>query len=544
MLTCKAHYKVPHCMQPKTIALALFLSCIATTSMVYVSMALPIGPWIAPTLVLIALCICCSAQKKVNVQEVALAVSSGSLGGIIATAVGFYMPTLFFGDKHLFGAWLAQPYYFAALITAVTGVAGWLGLWCARVAEPYLIDEQQLAFPISHLVHGMIMAHAQVRRLYGLAVGFVSTFLICMMQDGLCGKMLLIPKTIMVSVSPRIGPFILPALRFDLWPMVWAIGFMAGERMVLPLMSGVVANMVLINPMHAYLFHTMSATDFILAFCTGMVLVSTVCGMMSVLRRVMNYRVPTKNDLYRMLSTVCMHKRSFTEGILLLCVLLTLGSFIGFSLLASLFIFVLTLFCSYQMMLIAGKIGVAPLGRFATMVMVPVMLVSTRDVWQLTLLSVFVATCGGVAVDALSGRVLARLCSVEQKSMERYQYGGVLMGALIVGCMFVLVVRHIPLGSVELFAHKAQTRALLLTFTQFDWSVVLVGACFGLAIQWCNGNTLFVLSGILMPLHLVLGLIFGGLLSLGVRHKEQYEPFVSGVFASNALWMVIRATLG
>jgi hypothetical protein len=531
-------------MRRETIALALLLSAIATAVMSYVSMAAPIGPWIAPTLVLIALCISGVMRKPVCIEEIALAVASGSIGGIIATAVGFYMPTLFFADRLLFTEYVTHPWYFAALISVVAGIAGWLGMWCALLAESQFIDEQHLSFPISHLVHGMIMAHAQVRRVYELGVGFVSTFLFCMMQDGLFGDSLIVPKSISLFTRTTVGSFILPAIGFDLWPMVWAIGFITGHLIALPLAIGASANIFLIAPINAYWFPAVARMDFILAFCSGMVLISTMHGMWGSVWRFMNARVSTAKGVHHMMRAMYEQKRFFKEGLLIACAVFALCFFFDLSAVASLYIFVFTIICTYQMMGIAGKIGIAPLGRFATFVMIPAMLFFTRDVWHLTMISVFVASCGGVAVDVLFGRMLARLSHINPKMMERYQYLGLIAGSLVVGAMFVLLVQHIPLGSAELFAHKAQTRALLFKCNQFDWYVVILGGLFGMLVQWFNGNLMFVLGGILMPLNLSIGLIFGGFCAYCTAHKNRYEAFWSGVFASNSLWMVIRAFCG
>jgi OPT oligopeptide transporter protein len=530
-------------MKRATVLLAILLSVIATAIMSYVSMAAPIGPWIAPTLVLIALFLYGVARKPVDTQQVALAVASGSIGGIIATAVGFYMPTLFFADRLLFAEWLAHPWFFAALISLIVGIAGWFGIWCALLAESQFIDEQHLSFPISHLVHGMIVAHAQVRKMYELVAGFFSTLCFCILQDGFFGSTTFIPKSLSLLARTAVGPFVIPAVRFDLWPMVWAIGFITGHLIAVPLAVGALATMFLIAPINAYWFKSVASMDFILAFCSGIVVITTIEGMWGSLRKFVKIRASTTNGMHRMMCSMYAHKRFLKEGICIAAAIVMMCMYCGLSIIAAIYIVIFTAMCTYQMMGIAGKIGIAPLGRFATFVMVPAMLLFTRDVWHLTLISVFVSACGGVAVDVLFGRMLGRLCNVEPKIMERYQYLGLLIGSLVVGGIFVIVVQHIPLGSAELFAHKAQTRALLFNCNQFNWSVVVLGGLFGLVVQWFNCNPIFVLGGILMPLNLSLGLIFGGFLAYCSAHKDRYEAFWSGVFASNSLWMVIRAFL-
>jgi hypothetical protein len=48
-----------------------------------------------------------------------------------------------------------------------------------------------------------------------------------------------------------------------------------------------------------------------------------------------------------------------------------------------------------------------------------------------------------------------------------------------------------------------------------------------------------VLGGIVMPIGLSIPLILGGL--IGVCHdKEKWQPFWSGIFAANSIWMIVK----
>src|SRR5690242_2131705 len=179
-----------------TLCAVIILSMFSTTVMTYIAIATPIGPWIAPTLVLLTLFVYKLLGKKVDDQNVALLVSAGSVGGILATAIGFYMPTLYFADANTFNTWIADPWYCVLTIGLLAAFSGWFGMWCANVAEKQLLDEQKLSFSIGHLIHGMIAAHEHVRTMYELVISFVSTFLLCLLQDGIYGYARFIPKTI------------------------------------------------------------------------------------------------------------------------------------------------------------------------------------------------------------------------------------------------------------------------------------------------------------------------------------------------------------
>ena len=196
-----------------TIFISILLSLFSTAIMSYIAMATPIGPWIAPTLVLFALLLFRLYSKKTSSTAIALAVSAGSIGGIVATACGFSFPTLYFLDPKLFNAWMMQPAYFASVLTGLVFGAGWLGIWIANVVEHKLIVQEKLAFPIGKLVHKMIVAQEQVQKAYELMVGFVGTFIFCALQDGTRLFTGLIPKTLVLISPLQIGMFAIPLIR-------------------------------------------------------------------------------------------------------------------------------------------------------------------------------------------------------------------------------------------------------------------------------------------------------------------------------------------
>jgi hypothetical protein len=100
------------------------------------------------------------------------------------------------------------------------------------------------------------------------------------------------------------------------------------------------------------------------------------------------------------------------------------------------------------------------------------------------------------------------------------------------------------LGSPELFAYRAQSRQLLIQAKHFDYTVLGIGALFGMLLQQIRINPMLVLGGLLMPLDITFGLVAGGLLAMMSSDKEEWYPFWSGIFASNSLCMLLRAIFG
>ena len=173
---------------------------------------------------------------------------------------------------------MSSPVYFCTVLGLFTLVAGLCALWIVDYYQKSLIDEQKLAFPIGQVMHSMIAVQKEVKKAYELLVGVVGTAIFCALQDGIGFIKGFIPKSLLLFSPVTIQGFVLPALRFDLWPMLWAIGFITGHVIAIPLAVGALANIGLVNPVHSYFFSNLSSVEFTLAFCSGMVVVGAFFG--------------------------------------------------------------------------------------------------------------------------------------------------------------------------------------------------------------------------------------------------------------------------
>ena len=158
------------------IVITICLSVFSTGVMGYIALATPIGPWIAPTLVLIGtfLVHLIGLRGKRYADGLALVTAGGSIGGIMATALSFSFPTFYFLDSSLFGWWMENPFYFVALVTGLCLAGGGLGLLIADLLEHNLLVKEDLPFPIGQLVYKMIAAQNQARKALELAAGACS----------------------------------------------------------------------------------------------------------------------------------------------------------------------------------------------------------------------------------------------------------------------------------------------------------------------------------------------------------------------------------
>lgn len=524
------------------IVLSIILSIFSTGIMSYLALAIPIGPWIAPTVVLMAM-VCMHVLRIIYTNQLLGYVTiAASVGGIIATAFSFSFPTLYFLDATLFASWLANPLYFCSVLAGLALSAGSLGYVLANAFEHHLIDQEKLSFPIANMIQRMIVAQRQITKAYELMVGFFVTSIFCLLQDGWKNCVGMIPKSITLFPAYSFGIFTTPALVFDIWPLLWSIGFVTGHVIAIPLAIGAVLKYMFVDVVHAHYFTNLSSVEFSLAFCSGLVLYGTIHSFMSLPKSLMTFFRKIRFDNSSSLQNIIAYNNGMHVCIVLTLVVLFLSLF-SFPWYVQIYLLGATIFWTYQIAIIGGKVGLAPLGRFATFVMVPAMVLFNLNYVQIVLVATFVEICAGVTVDMLFGRKLMRDLPLNREAAHRYQLLGLIVSSLVIGSIFWILITKFNLGSTQLFAVKAQSRKLLINAHQFNYIVLVIGAAVGLVLDYMKINGALVLTGILMPVNYSFGLIVGSLLTLLVKQKEEWYPVWSGVFAANSLWMILQAML-
>lgn len=536
--------KTRNLMHILTVLLSIILSLFSTVVMSYVSLATPIGPWIAPTLVFIGL-LFCKIFTKLTTSNLTYAVTAGSIGGILATACAFSFPTIYFLDPVTFTIWMSSPLFFSTILSSFCFLAGAFGFLIAEMSEETLLNTQNLSFPIGQLIDKMIAAKDQLKKAYELMIGFCATAFFCILQSGIPYVAGIIPHTLILTQQNTYGIFTLPRLTIQLGiaPMIWAIGFVTGHVIALPLAIGAVSNIAIVSPVQKHFFPTLSSVEFTLAFCSGIVLFITTISMLSVPQQIV---LSIKKNIQKLsnktfTSTQFIHFKGLIISGILVAALFLFFSYFKMPLPTQLYLIICSIITTYQISAIAGRIGLALLGRFATFVMVPAMFLFNLNYTHLVFIATFVEISGGVAADILFSRKLGQLTQSCRTTMRHYQILGLIISSVTVGVIFWLLINHFGLGSPELFAYRAQSRQLLIQAQSFNYIAMGVGAIFGLLLKQLNVNPMLVLGGLLMPFDITAGLVIGGLLALLSRDKEEWYPLWSGVFASNSLCMLIKA---
>ncbi len=521
--------------------LVLF-SIFSSFVMSYIALATMIGPWMGPTLILFGIIIS-SSFKYIAPYDMLLPVIGGSIGGIIATAISSALATYYFIDKAFFIEWARNPISMISFISALSITAGLFGLWIVQYIQKSLIEEQKLSFPIGKLVYDVSLSNNKDNSKKQLILGIFFTCMYSLINTFLRIKTSWYNGTIQLLRSRSIGFFSIPAIRFDmeLFPMFVSIGFIAGHLMTFPLLVGTIARITVVDTIRTMWFMHVSDSDYILAFCSGMILIGALISLIETPKKLWNFLSTTQHGSISFFS----FKEFFKISTLIILILMTgFFSYLKFSFLSQIYAVIFTVLCTYQLAVIAGKIGMAFLGRFATFIMMPGIFLFNFNPFQATVIATFFEICGGVSAELLFGKKTAQLAHLDEKKVKIFQICGIALGAISVAIAFWFLVTHFELGSEQLFAQRAQGRALLIQAGTFDMHVLIVGALFGLILHICKVNTMLVLGGFLMSLSMIIPLVFGGILSLFFNKKERFEPLCSGIYATVSIWMIITALLG
>ena len=540
------------------IILGIIFTIFSTAVLSYISMATMIGPWIAPVIVLMSSVILKMGKKFVGQENlnknIALVQTIGSVGGIVAIGVGFSLPTLYFLDANIFNNLIQKPVSFSIFIAILCFCAGGLGIWLAGCFANSFIKKKNLNFPVSHLIYNMITSQSQQKQAKSMFFGIGASWIICFLKDGF-----LWTKGILFKVYYLFPNFAGNHIEIILSPMFWAIGFIIGIKVAFPLLIGMISKYLVLYLLnnHSYflnfnLFLPLSDYDFVIAFCSGLVVSELILGFFKypliLKQKIRSYSVERLWEKLRSFNEILKQKTynrtAFTlffsniePAFVLICstgFLYYLG--FGFPSLILLLIFIIV--ATRQISYIGAKIGFVTFGRFATFIMIPMMLLFSLDFVQITFLCVFFNVCAAAASDLLFDYKVGQLCGISFDEIKRYQWIGLLVASMCIGIFLYILFTSLHIGSPELFAQRGQTRALLIQSLNFDLRVVILGLLYGVILKKIGISPTLVLGGILMPNRITIGLMLGALISkLSGRVKDQF-PFWCGIFAGESVWVM------
>lgn len=511
---------------PILLLAAVFAIGLSSAIMLYIALATPMGPWIETTvalLLLIPLKIFYSSVQKQLLVATPIVAAAG-VAGIIATATAFSLPAIGFIDPTFFPMLLEHWVFACCLIGGLIVSAGMVGLGVAVALRRELIEEKKLPFPVGSVVYEMIAATG-IGKGVQLLAGGVSALIIS------AGASVSAIRRIVASLGVRV--------RIDTAPIFFAVGFIAGPSLIIPLLVGVVSRFALIEPLRLWYLPAMPAEELLFSFFTGIVLFGAAYSIATSLGGLMKNKGGLLSD------SMAYWKQYSDIRILIAAAMVSCIYFVwlGLPIIPTVLVIAGTIIACQQLAVIAGRMGIAPLGRYATFIMVPALVGFKVSPLLATLISAYVEIAGGVAADVLFGLTLSDKAQVSRRRTLIYQIIGIIGAALFCSVLLLLLVRAFGLGSPELFALKAKNRAWLIMAYAFDVRLVAAGSLFAALLSYFSINPVLVLGGLAMPADASLLLALGGGATYLTHDPRDWYPFLSGVFAASSLWMVVRALI-
>lgn len=531
---------------------------LSTIMLSYISIATMVGPWIAPTLVLLGHIIFgVLGKNKQHTENVTLSQAIGAGGGIVATGIGFSLPMLYFMDKNTFSELIQSPTSFCITIAALTLVAGSLGLLMGHWLAGSFIDKNKQPFPVSTLTHNIISSgnnRGQARLLIG---GITISGAICALRDGVWLIPSILKKNYYV-LTPVLGD----ALAISVWPTLWAIGFTVGIGITLPLFYGLLCKYLVMYPLvhHGsfigYSFFSVPSTEVAtVAFCSGLVASDLIFSIPTYLKQLIGLK--WTEDLKKFFIGISQRlqykapqtKQRHLQGSILIWGIVLIGSsalltYFNFTAQLQLLTLLFTAIATYSICEIGGRIGMIPFGRYSTFIVVPLLLLFQLTPLQSTIVCVFFNICAAAASDTLFDYKTADLSGINRRTIMVGQIIGLVITAITIGAVLWLLFTHLELGSEALFGQRGKAKALLLQTLHFEKILVVLGILFGRLLKILKVNSAMVFGGLIMPNSVTLGLLAGSLITFLTKKRDFYQPFCAGALAAESLWVLILIILG
>lgn len=536
------------------IILGLFFTLFSGSVLAYVSVATMVGPWMAPSIAAMASLVLKSFRCQDAVKNTTVIQAIGSVGGSIATGIGFAFPTLFFLDSKTFYQLLEEPRFFCLLVGLLCFVAGAFGIVLGTLFATQFLDNKKLPFPVSQMTYSVIGAQNNRKQAGGIFGGITLGALFALMRDGIGRVGGFLPKSFSLFPSILGGEFVIM-----FWPTIWAIGFMSGVNLIAPLALGLLSKYFIIYPLHNHalylpfqLFEPMNLVSFVVAFCSGIVVCEVAIGIGKSgkggwmwLSGALHNSGKHLRSIRSLLAHVGMRSKKIETIVLVASVVgcaHCLLTWLKFPFMAQVVFLGMSVLATYQICLIGGNIGLIHYGRFSTYVLVPMFLLFKLSALQLTVVCTFFNICAAVASDLLFDLKTGDLAQVSRRRMWLAQWVGLIATAVTIGFIFYLLFTNMQIGSPDFFAHRSQSKALLLQALHFDFRVVFLGVLYGMVVKSVGLSPTMVFGGIIMPNSISIGLMIGALGTLLVRRKEDYLPLCAGVFTSESLLILAGIT--
>jgi len=507
--------------------------------MLYIAMATPLGPWIEPVLAIALTGIMHLISRNYRAHSSIITITSAAgIAGISGVAVAFAYPTYRFLAYQNFNEWVQHTTSFIGTLTMLICAAGAFAFLLAEWMEDYTLTEP-FPFPVSKVVTEAITAFDTAKKGIYLLAGTCASLL-----AQLAYFIPRIPTSLTISRHSLTSWLSFPAMTFhlDMSLLLMALGVATGTLTALPLLVGTITKFFIVSPLYVLTHAHLTFSQFVMGWVAGMIGFSFVYHLIKNMRTSFDKNKVKSGIPTTLLATI---KHKFKEPYTLLLLLpIFFFWYHQFSLVSIIYLIAATSISIYILALIAARIGLAPLGRFATFVMVPGLVLFRFSALQITLVSTFVELAGGILADSLFGRKSAQLLNTKRSEVITAQVLGLITGAITLSITFWLLAKAQLIGLPPLIAQRSAMRALLVTVYTFEAGPILFGALFAWILSFTRINQVLTITAFLMPPQYILPLLIGSLVSRLPYNREEYYPFWAGIYSTSSFILALRSIMG
>lgn len=506
--------------------LSIALSFISTCMMSYIAMAVVMAPWVAPVVAIVLMIFVLQfVKQKWFKKYVVISVSAGSVGGMVGMCLGLTWPSLYFLHQDMFLLWMQTPWKFAGRVSLVVFSSGVLAFLIAHFLRHHLIVKQKLRFPISQLVHNIIFVDDTSR-------GFV------MMVNGVVASSSWNVFTWVARQSMRTYMVQLHAI-----PVLLSIGFVAGQSISVPLLLGMASRVLSVIFVKNIYFLHIKQQDFIFTFSAGMLIGFLIVGTLKFFWNLYKKGSLIDSDILNLLLRNARNKY-YCFGLLFSLMLGCAALFVwGVSWAQQLYVLSIVFLLGSVSSVILGKIGVIDIQGFVNFMILPFTYFFYAQSSATLFVIAFATVCIGVVVDLLFSYKLAHLSKIPHRLMLQYQLLGFVTSAVTVGFVLWWYIHSFTLGSSYLLAQQALSQEIYITFSDYDYHILIIGAIYAGLLSFISSELLVIVGGVTMPLFMSFWLVLAGGLSYLIKKRSNLYPLCFGVYASHSVWMIIRALL-
>lgn len=495
---------------------------LTTLTLAYISMSTGIGPFIAPTIILVSGLFLTTFWVRNKKTELWLFFfqQGPSLAGLAATAIGFIFPTFYFLNPKSFLALTSSFFVFTTLFFWITALSLlWGNFWGIIFFKSHF--ENKGNFSVPKILNSLIMdLEAGFERYFfaGSAVGFSFVLI----------------RTLFSRVL-----FLFSTFRF--YPSMMAVGFSLGKKNITSFLFGFFFRYLVL----AFFSRQMKTDPFVVS--SGIVATILFLDMFFLainflvqLKKKSFQAQAIKNSFFFNKKIITLFKPNDFFFLFFFLIFTSIGAVkLALPFLAYVFVLAFSIPIIFKASEFAVEFGFLPFGRFATFIMLPAFFFFKLGDFQLVLISLFVAlSCAG-AISYLFNQKLAYFLGVFDEKVFKNQLLSIFFTSIFSAVVFLFLFQRFQLGSEELFAQKGFARAILLKSFNINRFDFFFGGLVFSFLKISKISEMVFLNTLLMPPALSASLFAGSLISVFIKSSKNTDFFTVGVFAGESILTLI-----